>query len=304
MHLIHRQYNMKRFLSIFILIGLAFSVTATTYERLTARMNDHFDHAEWNEVLQETEKMVQTQPSDADPYSAALIAAQFLDDINTENSYLTLSQRNRIHIDSLLQHVYTRTRQLHNAQVYESLLLNLKANHKGLARVFNIYLIDFYSFARKTHETIAIADELLKATPNNNRFKKLKADALFYQGDTEEAVSLYNSIIQSDTTNYDVITILAAYYTAQADKYIEQLDHNYTTDSIPNDSLYTAQKQIIIDTHVTTALDMLNRACNIRTSIFLEKEIARMKSVTCQPPLHPSARSNSILNILNVVKKN
>ena len=289
---------MKRFLSIIILSCLTITVSATTYERLTARMNDHFDHAEWSEVLQETEKMVKINPQDADPYSAALIAAQFLNDLPTENKYLNLSQGNRVHIDSLLQHVYTRTRQIHNAHVYESLLLNLKANHKGLARVFNIYLIDFYSFARKTRETIAIADELLRVTPDNLRFKKLKADALFYQGDAQEAVDLYETIMQTDSTDYEIVTTLAAYYTAQADKCIKKLDNDYTTAPTPNDSLYAEQKQIIIDTHIASALDMLYRADNIQSSEHIVKEIARLQRISCTPPTHPSLKRNTILDIL------
>lgn len=289
---------MKRFLNIILAACISITATATSYERLAARMNDHFEHAEWLEVLQETDAMIKINPIDADPYAAALIAAQFLNDLPAENKYLSQSQYNRVHIDSLLQHVYVRTKHLHNAKVYEDLLLNLKANNKGLARVFNIYLLDFYSFARKTHETIAIADELLKSTPENLRFRKLKADALFYQGDSEEAIKMYESIIQSDPTDYDVMTILSAYYTTQADKCIEQLYNEYTSTPTPDNAYYTRQMQVIMDSLVTPSLILLHQADSIRPSEYIKKEITRMQNITCHPPLHPSTRRNSILDIL------
>lgn len=289
---------MKRFLNILLAICLSLTVMATSYERLSSRMNDHFDHAEWMEVLQETETMIKINPIDADPYAAALVAAQFLNDIPTENRYLNQSQYNRIHIDSLLQRVYVRTKLLHNAQVYEDLLLNLKANNKWLARVFNIYLLDYYAFARKTEETILIADELLLNTPDNLRFKKLKADALFYQGNSDEAVKLYESIIQSDPTDYDVITLLSAYYTTQADKCIENLYYEYTTAPTPDNVFYTRQMQTIIDTYIAQSLVLLHQADSIRPSEFIKKEIFRLQNISCQPPIHPSFRRSPILEVL------
>lgn len=293
--------GMKKILSTILLVCIILSASATSYERLSSRMNDYFNHAEWSDVLQETNIMIQMKPLDADPYAAALIAAQFLKQEDTIDNYLYLSQGNRIHIDTLLQHVYERTRAIHNAQIYEELLLNLKAHHKGLARVFNIYLIEFYAFARKTQETIIIADELLSVTPDNLRFQELKADALFYQGNSQEAVSLYENIIQSDSTNYEIITLLAAYYASQADTTIKDLDKRYNNTPTPQDSLYIVDKQRIIDTHVAQSLNMLYKANEIRQSNFVEKEIARLKNISCNPPLHPSLKRKSILNKL---KKN
>ena len=248
---------MRRFIYTLLILSTAFSAFATSYERRLARMNDHFDHAEWKEVLQETQKMVDLKPSDVEPYSAALVAAQFLNDIATENKYLKLSQNNRVHIDSLLNHVYIRTRHLHNAQVYEKLLINLKANNRWLARVLNIYLLDFYNFARKTNETIAIANELLNATPDNLRFKKIKANALFYQGDEKEAVELYENILQKDSTDYEVTTFLGAYYATYDLMAIHEIDSLYLSDTSPIDSVYIQQKQNIIDTRIVRTLSLL-----------------------------------------------
>ena len=275
---------MKKFLALLILLSITFPSWATSYERRLARMNDHFDHAEWSEVLLETHKMIEIKPNDVEPYSAALIAAQFLNDIPTENKYLNLSQSNRVHIDSLLHHVYIRTKLIHNAQVYEKLLLNLKANNKWLARVFNIYLLDFYDFARKTHETIKIADELLHATPNNVRFKKIKANALFYQGDSDEAVKLYEDVLSKDSTDYDVLTLLGAYYAYEDVKALNMIDSIYLCDTQAVDSSYINRKQVIIDTRITRTIDLMQRAHNIRPSDHLATEIKRLSAITCQLP--------------------
>ncbi len=279
---------MKTLIHIILFMGMALASSATSYERLSARMNDHFDHAEWSEVLVETEQMIKLRPTDADPYSAAIIAAQFLEDIPTENRYLTISQSNRIHIDSLLQRIYVRTKLIHNAHVYEQLLLNLKENNKWLSRVFNIYLLDFYDFARKTEETIKIADELLLITPDNIRFKKIKANALFYQGNTQEAVDLYESIIASQPDDYDILTFLAAYYTTQTHQALDELDNEYLNNTTLNDADYMARKQEIIDTQVAKSLDLLYKAQAIRTSEYIESEIEKLNLIRALSTRHPN----------------
>lgn len=279
---------MKTLIHIILFMGMALASSATSYERLSARMNDHFDHAEWSEVLVETEQMIKLRPTDADPYSAAIIAAQFLEDIPTENRYLTISQSNRIHIDSLLQRIYVRTKLIHNAHVYEQLLLNLKENNKWLSRVFNIYLLDFYDFARKTEETIKIADELLLITPDNIRFKKIKANALFYQGNTQEAVDLYESIIASQPDDYDILTFLAAYYTTQTHQALDELDNEYLNTTTLSNADYMARKQEIIDTQVAKSLDLLYKAQAIRTSEYIESEIEKLNLIRALSTRHPN----------------
>ena len=281
---------MRRFIYTLLILSTAFSAFATSYERRLARMNDHFDHAEWKEVLQETQKMVDLKPSDVEPYSAALVAAQFLNDIATENKYLKLSQNNRVHIDSLLNHVYIRTRHLHNAQVYEKLLINLKANNRWLARVLNIYLLDFYNFARKTNETIAIANELLNATPDNLRFKKIKANALFYQGDEKEAVELYENILQKDSTDYEVTTFLGAYYVTYDLMAIHEIDSLYLSNPSPIDSVYIQQKQNIIDTRIVRTLSLLLAAQEMQPSEHLQNQIKQLSDITSQLPTRPEKK--------------
>lgn len=278
---------MKRLAFIVMILAVALSAGATNYKRLTSRMNDHFDHAEWKEVLSTANQMIDMLPTDATPYSTALIAAQYLEDIPAENHYLELSQRNRVHIDSLLQHVYVRTKLIHDARVYESLLLNLKSNNKWLARVFNIYLLDFYAFARKSDEAIAIADELLAVTPNSLKYKKIKADALFYKGNHEPAVELYEEVLQSDTQNYEIITLLGAYYTAQHDKMLNEIDSLYINGEQPIDSIYIARKQEIIDNEMPRTIALLQQAFEMRPSEHLKKEIARLQSLTATLPTKP-----------------
>lgn len=281
---------MRRFIYTLLILSIALSSFATSYERRLARMNDHFDHAEWNEVLQETQKMIDLKPSDVEPYSAALVAAQFLDDIATENKYLKLSQNNRVHIDSLLNHVYIRTKQLHNAQVYEKLLVNLKTNNRWLARVLNIYLLDFYNFARKTKETITIANELLHATPENLRFKKIKANALFYQGDEKEAVELYENILQKDSSDYEVLTFLGAYYATCDLMAIKEIDTTYLNDTSAIDSVYIHQKQLIIDTNIARTLTLLQAAQEMQPSEHLKNQIKQLSDITSQLPTRPEKK--------------
>ncbi len=275
---------MKKLIYTLLILSIAWPAMATSYERRLARMNDHFNHAEWDEVLQETRKMVDIRPKDVAPYSAALIAAQFLNDIPTENKYLMLSQNNRVHIDSLLQQVYVRTKLIHNTYVYEKLLVNLKANNRWLSRVFNIYLLDYYNFARKTQETITIADELLQATPDNLRFKKIKANALFYQGDNDEAIVLYENILKNDSTDYEVLTFLGAYYTTRDITTINEIDSLYRHDAQPIDSVYTTRKQHIIDTRIKHTIAILRKAQAIQPSEHLNKQIKRLEDITYHLP--------------------
>lgn len=278
---------MKRLVFIILLVA-TLSAGATNYQRLTSRMNDHFDHSEWKEVLSASDQMIGMQPTDVVPYSTALIAAQYLEDIPAENHYLELSQRNRVHIDSLLQQVYIRTKLIHDARVYEQLLLNLKINNKWLTRVFNIYLLDFYAFARKSDETIAIANELLAVTPNNSKYKKIKADALFLQGKHEPAVELYEEVLLSDRNNYEIITLLGAYYTTRHCKRLDEIDEQYLQDEQPTDSLYIARKQDVIENDLPRTIELLQQASDMQPSEHLKKEIERLKCITATLPTKPS----------------
>ncbi|MBE6306720.1 MAG: hypothetical protein IJE18_04145 [Bacteroidaceae bacterium] len=276
---------MRKIFSIILTISMVITSSATSYERLSARMNDHFYHAEWKEVLQEAQKMVKERPTDVEPYSAAIIAAQFLNDIPAENHYLLMSQGNRIHIDSLLNNVYVRTKLIHNAHVYEQLLLNLKANNRWLARVFNIYLLEFYDFARKTRQTIDTANELLAITPDNIRFKKIKANALFYQGDSDEAIEIYEEVLQKDSTDYEILTFLGAYYAHQDHKAINAIDSAYLQDAHPIDSVYTAQKQAVINHNIPRTIELLQRAHTQRPSTHIANQIEQLSNISAQLPL-------------------
>ncbi len=267
---------------LFVIVAL--QAWATSYERHTTRMNDHFIHAEWDEVLLETDRMIELQPTNPDPYSVALIAAQFLNDISTENRYLRLSQQNRIHIDTIMVRVYDRTRSIKNAQIYEGLLLNLKENHKWMAKVFNLYLLDYYDLARKTHETITIADELLALTPDNIRIMKIKAGALFYQGDIEEAVGLYSEILSLAPDDYTSVTFLATYHAMQCHKMIEELNTRYLSGMITDKEKYMTEKQHIIDNEIAYTLTLLQQANEMTTSQYLMDEIQKLQSITPQPP--------------------
>lgn len=281
---------MKKALFLLLLMVTSVLASASTYERQAARMNDYFNHAEWNYVLVEAASMIKQRPSDVEPYALSIIAAQFMEDIPTENYYLKLSQSNLIHVDSLLTLIYVRTKQLHNADIYEQLLLNLKKNNKWLSRVFDIYLLDYYHFARKTKETIKIANELLNATPNNVRFIKIKADALFYQGDTREAVQLYEKLLQIDPNDYETLTLLSAYYSTQDLKTIHTIDSIYLNDPKPVDSLYMAGKQVIIETRIARTIDLMKRANKIRPSDHLINEIDKLNEISNTLPKRPSSR--------------
>lgn len=281
---------MKRLIYTLLVMCLALPSVATNYERHKDRMNDHFNHSEWNEVRQEANEIIKIRPNCIETYSAAIIAAQFMNDIHDANKYLKKAQLNRVHIDSLLHNVYLRTKRIHNAQVYEKLLINLKGRNKGLARIFNLYLLEFYTFARKNDETINIANELLFVTPQNNRFKKIKANALFSRGDTKEAVKLYEDVLKKDSTDFEVLTFLGAYYTTQNYKDLNQIDSMYIRTEQPESELFIAQKQQIIETQVPRTIDLLQRAYKIRNTDLLNTEIQKLQSLDSELPQHPSMK--------------
>ncbi len=278
---------------ILLLLCIALPVGARDYDRLATRARDHYEHDEWREVIYLTNRMVNIRPEDVRPYSAALIAAQYLSDTDTENRYLILSQQNRIPIDTLLQSVYNRARTRHDTQVYEGLLLNLKANNGWLSKVFNHYLLDYYAFARQTDKTIAIANELLQVTPENTRYIKIKADALFYQGDEKEAVELYEKLLDVEPTHYETLTLLGAYYASQGCKALDEIDTLYVHNPEPVDSVYMNMRQLVIDSSIACAIDYMQRSQAIRPSDYLTKQITLLKEKNNKLPEH-SGKSSSI----------
>lgn len=276
---------------------VALSTQAQVYERLEARATDHYDHAEWSDVISVTDRMVRIHPEDIQPYSMALVAAQFIGDKGTESRYLVLSQRNRVPIEQLLAGVYDRTRALHDTKIYEAILLDLKADNHWLAKVLNHYLLDYYAFSRQFDQAIAIADELLSVTPHNVRYTKIKADALFRQGNTETSVLLYNTILDENPADYDALTFLGAYYSVQAEKSLAEIDSLYLKTEEPSDSVFQNKKQQIIDTDIQYVLTLLHSACDIRPSSYLEAKIASLESLTPSLPNHPSKR-RSLLRLI------
>lgn len=227
----------------------------------------------------------------------ALVAAQFIGDKETESRYLVLSQRNGVAIEQLLAGVYDRTRALHDTQIYEAILLDLKTENHWLAKVLNHYLLDYYAFSRQFDQAIAIADELLSITPHNIRYIKIKADALFRQGNTYEAATLYNKILSENPSDYDALTFLGAYYSVKAEKALAEIDSLYLNAENPVDSIYQNQKQQIIDTDIQHVLNLLHSACDIRPSTYLEEQIASLESLSPSLPSHPLKR-HSLLQFL------
>lgn len=288
---------MKYFLSYCLIFLTCIAASAQAYERLEARINDHYSHSEWKETIAIADKMTRIRPFDVNPYSAALVAAQYLDDTDTENRYLELSQRNRVPIDTLLQSVYHRTKLMHNAKAYEAILLNLKANNAWLAKVFNHYLLEYYAFARQTEKAIAIADELLHVTPDNIRYTKIKANALFYQGDEKPAVMLYEKVLNADSTDYEALTFLGAYYGQHARNALSKTDSLYVKDPTPIDSTYLSMKRHIIDTSVAKAIDYMKRAQAIRRSEYLEQQIAEMSRMKPILPNHPTRKRSHLFKL-------
>ncbi len=283
---------MKKLLYVIAFLFVAAPTWAADYTRLTTRLADHFNHAEWKEVLEVSSLMVELNSSDMMPYSMALISAQFLNDIESENYYLALSQRNRIPIDTLMQDIYTRTKLIHQAPVYEQLLLNLRTHNKWLSRVFNHYLLEYYVFARKTKETIDVANILLQATPNHIKYLKHKANALSYQGDMLPAVAIYENILQTDSCDYDALTFLGAYYTSCNISDLAQIDTSYVNDPQPIDSLYIERKRYIITSQIPNTTLLLRRANSIQFSQYLEEQILLLESYSEKLPMHPSHESN------------
>lgn len=293
---------MRNILLILTLLA-TLSAQAQVYERLEARATDHYDHAEWSDVISVTDRMVRIHPEDVEPYSMALVAAQFTDDITTESRYLVLSQRNGVPIENLLAAVYDRTRALHDTRIYEAILLNLKKDNQWLAKVFNHYLLDYYAFSRQFDHAIAIADELLNVTPDNVRYAKIKAESLFRRGNTDASVTLFNKILAKNPSDYDALTFLGAYYSVQAEKALNEIDSIYLKSENPIDSVFILRKQLIIDTDIQHVLSLLQQACNIRCSSYLEEQIASLESLSPRLPNHPSKRRSLLLRIKSRIEE-
>lgn len=289
---------MRNILTILALL-ITLSMQAQVYERLEAHATDYYDHAEWSDVISVTDRMVRIHPEDIHPYSMALIAAQFIDDVATESRYLVLSQRNGVPIDQLMADIYDRTRLLHDTRIYEAILIDLKIDNHWLAKVLNHYLLDYYAFSRRFDQAITVADELLSVTPHNIRYTKIKANALFGLGNTDASVTLYNKILTDNPSDYDALTFLGAYYSVQTEKELAEIDSLYLKSENPVDSVFNLQKQLIIDTEVPYVLSLLYRAYNIRRSCFLEEQITSLESLSPRLPNHPSKRHSLLLRIKN-----
>ncbi|MBO7317529.1 MAG: hypothetical protein J6U43_02275, partial [Bacteroidales bacterium] len=119
---------------------------------------------------------------------------------------------------------------------------------------------------------------------------KIKANALFYQGDEMEAVALYEDILQQNTTDYEVLTFLGAYYTSYDLMAINEIDSLYLCDTQPIDSVYQAQKQEIIDTRIARTLEILQTAQEMHPSEHLGNKIKQLSDITSQLPARHEKR--------------
>lgn len=179
---------------------------------LSRKAAEHFESREWSDANICYKQLLRQYPTEPVYYVRAMIASVALGRVDQAAKHLDRSQQFGIPVDSIFKGVDFESRRLGDASLYEKLLLHTQARKSWLARVANLYLLDFYRYRKQPEHTIAVADRLLATTPDNLTIRKAKADALFESDKTEEAMALYKSILEQDSLQLDIVAVLGGYH--------------------------------------------------------------------------------------------
>ncbi|MDE6127519.1 MAG: hypothetical protein K2G30_11265 [Muribaculaceae bacterium] len=197
----------------------AASITAfavSPYPQLEVKADRFFHQKEWAQAAATYDLMLDERPHVPATYGRAIVSSTMAGDTLAGIRLFSKALDNHVPFDSVFSRVRSTSFELGRTDLYERLLLDIKAEHPWMRRTANAYLLRYYSFRRDGANMVAYADIMLQGSPDNIGFLSTKAQGLMLTGATDEALATYDAILTLDPDNYQALLELGNWYALRA----------------------------------------------------------------------------------------
>lgn len=199
-------------------LGAAFAMTKSEYAKIESKAARFFANEEWASANAMYLLMLDEKPRVASTYAKAVVVDIMAGDTLQALDMIPKSMEYQISIDSVLTDVKNISFSIGQSNLYEKFLLKIKKTYPWLARVADNYLMKYYSFRQNGPELIAYANTMLAGLPDNKTFLRMLAKGKLLDGQTREAVEIWQRIDNLYPNDYETILDLANCYDALGDK--------------------------------------------------------------------------------------
>ncbi len=196
-------------------VQLAAAAPETSYSTLEEKATRFYNQEDWSSASAMFDLMLARQPHRTATYSKAITAAGMRENRGEEMRLLGNALSARIPIDSLFNGVRAESFGLGHTDLYEQFLLEARADKPWLARSIDSYLLDYYTYRRNGSKMTEYAKIMLAGDPDNTAFTYQMAQGLLIDDRTEEAMSVYESIVERDPKAFDALVYLANHAASQ-----------------------------------------------------------------------------------------
>lgn len=197
--------------------GSAWAQVSATYDNARAKADRFFAHDEWASAAAMCNLMLNERPAVPDTYGKAIVANAFMGDTLRQMQLFNEAMSYGVPLDSVLARVRQYCYEKSDAPMYERFMLDVVRHNPWLERPIDTYLLRYYVGRGNGPMVVAYADKMLAGTPDNVQFLAMRARGQMLDGNTEQAVLAWRSIVALDPLDYEANLWLANYYRMQAD---------------------------------------------------------------------------------------
>lgn len=205
---------MIRYLLPVLMVWLCWGSAAAHNKRakVEARAERFVKFQEWGSANAMYMLLVDYAPQEAKPYARAIVTNGLLGDDAAQVGLLEMTQKQGISLDSIFAEVHAFAYEIGESQEYAEFLKIVKVHQPWMSRNINMRLLKYYDFRNDAPNLVAVAAELLVATPRDVNFLVAQGRGYMLQGDYENAVTAYERVLDVDADNIDALLALGNYY--------------------------------------------------------------------------------------------
>ncbi|MEG0253839.1 MAG: hypothetical protein RR667_07140, partial [Muribaculaceae bacterium] len=198
-----------------IIVSFAGFLTAHAvpdYPTLQGKASRFYANKEWTSALAMYELMLEQKPKELPVYAHAIVACGMIKDHELQFKFMERTEKVGLALDSVFNYVRNESFALSHPEVYEKFLILLKSRQNWLVRNVNTQLLYYYTFRSDADNMIAMAEMLLKSTPDNILYLQTMGDAYCLKGDLATGMKWYKKVLEYEPHNYNALITLGNYY--------------------------------------------------------------------------------------------
>ena len=180
--------------------------------KVEARAARFVQFQEWGSANAMYMLLVDYAPQEAKPYARAMVTNGLLGDDAAQVGLLEMTQKHGISLDSIFAEVHAFAYEIGESQEYAEFLKIVKERQPWMSRNINMRLLKYYDFRNDAPNMVAVAADLLVATPDDVNFLLSQGRGYMLQADYDNAVTVYKRVLKLDADNIDALLALGNYY--------------------------------------------------------------------------------------------